>query len=216
MNAMENGMTHFPYALGECDGEGILYVTRNPGCSSLLKPNMEVLKDYKFQTHGWDIMEEIPIPIVEGNTLIEDGIVPAPQFMKLDVQGYEAFVLKGLDRYLDGVWGFEIETHFRELYKGEKLFFEMYEWLTVEHNFTLRQLDSVSWYDGDQVEWIAHFTKGPGPLTPGPQYLIDRFWSKMQGLDEPRMSAKSDKARVDSPFHAESLADMAYYEKYPY
>tara|TARA_Y100000034_G_scaffold136852_1_gene216398 strand:+ start:6131 stop:6943 length:813 start_codon:yes stop_codon:yes gene_type:complete len=215
LNSMTN-VKHYPYALGERQEERFLYQTRNPGCSSLLLPNIKVIKNYKFQTHIWDVMEEIPTMVIDGKTLIENHGVPAPDYMKLDTQGFEYFVLKGLGKYLEKVWAFEIETHFHEIYEGEKLFFEIHEWLTKEKGFMLRQLDNVSWYDGEQVEFLAYFMKSPGTTKPGDAYLRTRFFDKVNNLRPPLLSCYSDTARVDSPNAVLSKEYMEYYDEHPY
>lgn len=51
-----------------------------------------------------------------------------PVLLKIDVQGYERWVLDGAPRTLASVDFLVLELSFRELYEGEPLFFEMVEY----------------------------------------------------------------------------------------
>lgn len=76
-----------PMALGERDGEASLYVNQdgNSGMSSLL-----------HATTG----PATTVRVVRGDALIDSGKIPAPTAIKLDVEGGEEFVLRGLGRHL--------------------------------------------------------------------------------------------------------------------
>ena len=72
-----------PLALGDADGETTLYVntTGNAGMSSLVNTNTG---------------PGTRVRLARAETLVTAGAVPAPTVMKLDVEGAEAAVLRGL------------------------------------------------------------------------------------------------------------------------
>lgn len=76
-----------PMALGEREGEASLYVNDdgNSGMSSLMHASTG---------------PATTVRVVRGDTLIDAGKIPAPTAIKLDVEGGEEFVLRGLGRHL--------------------------------------------------------------------------------------------------------------------
>jgi hypothetical protein len=57
--------------------------------------------------------------------LIEQNILPVPDIIKLDVQGFELEVLKGMDKYLSQVSYLIVEVSFKEYYHGQPLFLDI-------------------------------------------------------------------------------------------
>ena len=92
--------------------------------------------------------------------LYEKGIVPAPDVIKLDVQGCEYEVLLGFGALLQNCLGIELEAHFFPLYRGQHLLHEVISLLST-YGFVLRKLDQnkLGNFDGDLVEVDAFFTK---------------------------------------------------------
>src|SRR5262249_32870133 len=56
------------------------------------------------------IAQQRQVQVRRLDTLIADGIVPQPDFIKVDVEGYEKAVLLGAEKALEGALGFEAET----------------------------------------------------------------------------------------------------------
>lgn len=124
------------FALGELTTTSTINVAGNSESSSIL--DME-------QTHE----ESAPDSVYIGKQLIEikalDDIFDEFSsfkriYLKLDVQGYEERVFKGLTKNLSKICAIQIEMSLVELYKGEKTFFEQSQFL-LSNGFRLMSLE---------------------------------------------------------------------------
>jgi FkbM family methyltransferase len=113
-----------PYALGNRDGKALLHITKAPSCSSIRKPNTSVVSRYPIAAK-FDILRTIEVTISRYDTLFTQGMVPQPDVLKIDVQGYEYEVLLGFGDLLRQVVGIEIEAHNAPVYEGQKLLSEI-------------------------------------------------------------------------------------------
>ena len=84
--------------------------------------------------------------------------MPAPDAVKIDVQGYEHEVLQGFGGLLQGCLGIELETHVYPVYQDQKLLGDLIA-LLEPYGFVLRRLSPVPSFDGDVVELDAWFTQ---------------------------------------------------------
>jgi FkbM family methyltransferase len=144
--------------LGKFDGSVKFYTTKHPGCSSCLIPDPNVLSEYPI-SDWFTVIHETNITIRSFCSLYQEGVVPLPDFVKLDVQGYELHVLEGFKEILNGVHGVELECHFRPLYDGQALFHEIYDMMR-HHGLKLRKICSQGNFCGEIVEINAFFSKG--------------------------------------------------------
>ena len=200
-------VTILPYALGNRNGISDFYVTRNSGCSSCLKPNYELLEKYPYTKGSFNLKRKTTVELVTLNSLIDKGKLPPPEFIKIDVQGLEYEVLEGCSRYLHNVKGIKLETHLQPLYEGERTFFEIYEYLYAQ-GFILRQMNNISYYDGEQIEYDAFFVR---PISADESYLFDMFFGKIYALEPPKMGAMSRTHRSNN-----TIPEKDFYNKYPW
>ncbi|MCO6499583.1 MAG: FkbM family methyltransferase [Vicingus serpentipes] len=84
------------YGLGEKESVEKLYVSDLSAISSFSKEHVEVMQEERFKGVNWD--NSIDIQMTTLDHLIEKYGVP--QFCKIDVEGYEYDVLKGLSKPL--------------------------------------------------------------------------------------------------------------------
>jgi FkbM family methyltransferase len=84
INNLKNVML-FPYALGEASKMGILHLDEDR--SSFVK---DIVNDMKKQR----------VKIFRGDEIIRTKGIPNPKVIKIDVEGYEYFVIKGLKKTL--------------------------------------------------------------------------------------------------------------------
>ena len=114
--------TVIPEAAGPEGGAFLLHVTRDPGRSSLLEPNAEVIARYG-EADEYHVTEKVPVRTAALGPLLESR-APAPlDLLKLDVQGFELEVLRTLTaEQLRRLLFLVVEVEFVELYRGQPLF----------------------------------------------------------------------------------------------
>lgn len=146
-------------ALSNIVGRRNLVITENPTCISLRSPNDAFLSNYEIRPH-FKVKEIQEVECSRYDTLHSLGVVPAPDAIKLDVQGCEYEVLLGFGSLLQNCVGVELEAHFFPLYRNQRLFHEITS-LMSDFGFVLRKLDQnkMANFDGDLVEVDAFYTK---------------------------------------------------------
>lgn len=82
------------------------------------------------------------------DAVLGEAQMPDPVLMKIDVQGYEARVLKGAPNTLRRVQYVIAETSFKPLYEGELLFTDL---LKLMQGFGFRFLRPVGWLQNDRT-----------------------------------------------------------------
>lgn len=154
---------YLPYALADKDGELLLHLTRDPGCSSCLPPALDTLKNYPIG-RLFEVVGTATVPARSFQSLAKSGGVPTPDFLKLDVQGFEYEILAGFGEHLQKVIGIELETHTRALYIGQKTMPDIVAFLAA-HNFQLRRIEQQGNFEGECLELNLFFSRVPNSLT---------------------------------------------------
>ncbi|MEK7818975.1 MAG: FkbM family methyltransferase [Bacteroidota bacterium] len=116
----------FNIALGESDGEVEMNVSGHITSSSLL-PMTDVHLN-AMQSSAIVSKEKIKVRAL--NSFLGKEIKASDRiYLKVDVQGFEMFVLRGADKILDQVEAIEIELSLAPLYKDVPLFLDMIKYL---------------------------------------------------------------------------------------
>jgi FkbM family methyltransferase len=126
-------------ALGDKNEARTLYVTRQPGCSSLLRPDISSSLPSVF-TSMYEIVEQVEVSVV----IAEDAFAAervVPDVLKLDVQGMELEILRGFGPLLYEVCVVELEVSFTATYANQPLFSDVYPWM-IENGFGLIQIST--------------------------------------------------------------------------
>jgi len=127
-------------AIGDFDGEQDIYVASNSVSSSLLpmlsqhekaEPSSKYIKTEKTKVCTLDGLIGDIIPDCYKNF-----------FIKIDTQGYEDKVLSGIKNNFHMVKGIQIELSTVPLYSGQKLYYEIINFL-VERGFNLCAISPV-------------------------------------------------------------------------
>jgi hypothetical protein len=63
------------------------------------------------------------------DTLMAEGVIPQPDFIKIDAQGFELNILKGCGDKLRNLIGIRLEAQLRPLYKEQPTFFDIYSFM---------------------------------------------------------------------------------------
>lgn len=144
-------------ALAEASGTRTLYVTAGSSCSSLREPDAEFLSAYTIAPL-LQVVRRVGVDCIRYDELFAQGVVPLPDVIKIDVQGFEYEVLQGFGELLDSCLGVELEAHMYPIYKGQRLLGDLVA-LLAEYGLVLRQIRPTGNFDDDCVEVDAFFTR---------------------------------------------------------
>jgi FkbM family methyltransferase len=167
------------YALGPESGKRKLYITRASGCTSFLEPNAEVLCEYEVRAY-FDLLRTVEIDVVAYESLVLGGKAPRPNFVKIDVQGFEREVLKGFGSVLEDVVAVEMEGHFRPIYLHQWTAPEMIEQMRA-WGFILREIRQQGFYEGEFVEGNFYFSRVPKKLDEDRLSML-KVWESVEGI----------------------------------
>ncbi len=91
-------------------------------------------------------------PMMTIDTLIDKGISPPPEFLKLDVQGYEMEILKGFIRHFAACLVIQCELSLLPMHPEMPLLHEMLAYLH-QRGFVLFDLDEIIRSSSDGAVW---------------------------------------------------------------
>ena len=123
------GIKYFPYALGEKNEKRKLYVTQDPNCTSLYKPNENFLKLY-HELQYVNLKKETEIETITLETFVDRHSIDEIDFIKIDVQGAALDVFKGSKKLLNNVLKIVCEVEFVPLYQDQPLFGDVSKFLS--------------------------------------------------------------------------------------
>ncbi|NES66306.1 MAG: FkbM family methyltransferase [Okeania sp. SIO2D1] len=146
-----------PHALGNSNSEATIYLTSSRACSSLRKPNFALLNYYLVKSR-FKVIKEEKINCYRYDYLVKHQNAPVPEFVKIDVQGFEYEVLEGFGEILNQVLAVELESHFYPIYQGQKLAVEVIQYL-AKYGLVLRKIEPHGPFNGELVEANLFFTK---------------------------------------------------------
>ncbi len=132
-----------PLAISDSQKEHKLYITDNPGCSSISPPEEFVVSSFLW-CGGEKPKSEAFIKTTSLDEWAKQNGISHADYVKIDVQGAELDVLKGAKEILKTTYFMEIEIEFNPLYKGIPLFshidlflrdqgFVLYRFLDLNH-----------------------------------------------------------------------------------
>jgi FkbM family methyltransferase len=113
--------TFLPYAIGD-GSAGTLHICKLPGMTSLLEPDMEILRHFHGFGRWGTVLRTMP---VQTRRLDDIPEVDKADYIKLDLQGGELSVLRGASKVLEHVLVVHIEVQFVPFYKDQPLFAEL-------------------------------------------------------------------------------------------
>ncbi len=123
-----------PCALGPTEGRAIMQVMDFSDASSLLPATAAGLQEFKIKPAA-----NQEVPVIPLDLLVAREKLPAPDLIKLDVQGYELEVLRGGEQCLQHARAVLCEVSFAKFYEGQPLFHEVVAFLGAR-GFSLHAL----------------------------------------------------------------------------
>lgn len=117
-----HGDLYFPYAAWDREGVIPLHVAREPSCSSVHPPNMDVLSGFASQHRDVRVTQSVvDVPAIPLDVLFGRERVRA-DFVKIDTQGSEGEIVSGARSTLaSGAVGVLLETWCIEVHRGQAL-----------------------------------------------------------------------------------------------
>ena len=115
------GVKYYPYALGKANERRKLYITQHPMCSSLYKPNEELIKLYNNFEVAY-LKDETEIDTITLDYFIDRHEIGNIDFIKVDVQGAELDIFQGAAKALKDVLKIVCEVEFVPHYENQPLF----------------------------------------------------------------------------------------------
>jgi FkbM family methyltransferase len=126
-----------PVALGDEDGSAEIHVSANSWSSSLLDMGERHLRSAPESAY----VGTEPVTTARLDTIWDEVARPEDRvFLKLDVQGFEMYVLRGATASLDKVVGVQVELALAHLYEGDSPWREVVDHLE-QRGFELAGLE---------------------------------------------------------------------------
>lgn len=179
--------------LDEC-GQAQLFLTKNQGSSSFLRPNARYLRPFS-ESKMFEVGSTRTVNVDTLDRQLTSIGVDDVDFLKLDTQGTELQVLRGSQSILRTapVFGVQVEVEFAQIYEGQPLFPDVDGYLR-QNGFELFDLRTCYW-----KRTVGQAVGGPkGQLIWGDAlYLgeLEQFFAALDRLhDSVRRAAKLLKA----------------------
>jgi len=108
-------------ALHKDKGTIDFYLTKQKTASSVFVPNKNFIQQFP-EEERYKISEVLKLEVASLDSQLKEHGISDPDFMKLDTQGSELFILEGATNALSNVFGLEIEVEFNQIYEKQPLF----------------------------------------------------------------------------------------------
>lgn len=123
--------------LGDSDGKAIINISKNSVSSSILDIHNSLVET----APETEYISKEEIKISRLDTFLKEIGFTNRFFLKLDAQGFESKILEGAAGCFNSIYALQLELSYVSLYKGEKLFDEMKEFIESS-GFYLSSLES--------------------------------------------------------------------------
>lgn len=168
------------FGLGADDGkEEVLHLTASRGKSSLLEPDTGA----PFYEEAWSVEERAKVTVRRFDQIWQSDW-GAPEFVKIDVQGYETEVVKGFGDLLRSVLCFELEAQLLPFYIGQPLFQQVHDFMHG-HGFDLVKMRPLGLFRENVIaEMNVFFVRRDVHADPRAM-----FWKRMNDVGSHRRMA---------------------------
>jgi FkbM family methyltransferase len=141
----DGGRTRFFHAaLHESRARLTLYIAKDRGLTSIFKPNRAFLDSFP-ESDRFDTVATAEMDVDTMDDVLAGAGVDGVDFVKVDTQGSELFILRGAERLLrTRAVGIEVEVEFSPIYTDQPLFADVDAYLRPL-GYTLFDLRPVFW-----------------------------------------------------------------------
>lgn len=177
LRSMYPGLQVLEVGLSNHSGQVVLHETAHPGCSSVYRPNTPFLARYRIADWFREVRDHT-IAVERYDRLLLSGQAPRPDFVKIDVQGYEYEILQGFGDTLNDILVLEVEAHFYPIYHGQKLLHDLVDMMAL-HGMMLCAVRPQMNFDQDLVEVNAYFARKPDLVDEVRRPVLDQIMRVM-------------------------------------
>lgn len=185
----QKNITLVPVGLAEELEEKVLYLTKEPACSSLYKPNTRLTQKYPALDCAKEV-EQITVNVSTLDIWAKEEKLNYIDYIKIDTQGAELSILKGGENILSTMRFLEIEVEFNPIYDGQPVFSDVDHYLR-KHGFVLWRFSNLVHYSQneesniilgtDTINYDQHRLEHE--LRGGQLYWADAFYIKKDIVD---------------------------------
>lgn len=185
----QKNITLVPVGLAEEPEEKVLYLTKEPACSSLHKPNTRLTQKYPALDCAKEV-EQITVNVSTLDIWAKEEKLNYIDYIKIDTQGAELSILKGGENILSTMRFLEIEVEFNPIYDGQPVFSDVDHYLR-KHGFVLWRFSNLVHYSQneesniilgtDTINYDQHRLEHE--LRGGQLYWADAFYIKKDIVD---------------------------------
>ena len=144
-----------PIGLDEKSGNKILYLTKEPGCSSLYAPNKNLTSNYPALSCAKEVAQ-VEVSLTSLDEWAKSISLKYIDYMKIDTQGAELSILKGGKMILPTMRYLEVEVEFNPIYDGQPTFSDIDIYLR-KFGFVLWKFSNfVHYSQGDESEIVMN------------------------------------------------------------
>lgn len=167
-------------ALGDRNGTTPLYATRNKAYSSIFKPDLQRLKGSP-SADQYQVESEARIETCRLDGLVKQGLVPAPDLVRIEAPGLEYNALRGLGALLDSVMAVETSLYLYPVYKKQKLLADIVD-LLDSSGLVLHRLvppaRAANQFGSELMKMSAIFLRKQRPADALGRYqLLEEIWA---------------------------------------
>ncbi len=145
------GITFIPKALADTAGQRTLYITSEPACSSIYKPDPNLTNNVTELFCAREV-KNISLDVTTLDSWAKDAGISKIDFLKLDTQGSELDILVGAEEVLRSVRALEVEVEFNPIYIDQPLFADV--------DIHLRKRGYVLWKLSNMAHYSNHNFSG--------------------------------------------------------
>ena len=156
--------------VSEKKGKKKFYLCQEEQNSSTFKPNEDLYKLYP-RAERFKIKKDLLLD----STTIDAISFDYADFVKLDIQGGELGALRGCDKTLRKILGFEVEVEFQDIYKNQPLFNDVFEFLTTRGFVFADFTRLVRWERNDLYSYNGQCIWGDTIFLRTPEYIMNNF-----------------------------------------
>jgi FkbM family methyltransferase len=158
-----------PVALSGKGGTRTLFVAREPACSSICGPDMDVIRQHSG-SEIFTTVRQVPLETITLQQAIEKFDLPNPDFIKIDVEGAELEILTGAQDIIRDCSGILFESSLAPLYLNGSLFGDVATHL-LRQGFSITSFDPIGSHGGTHMVIDASACRNP-KIENRRQYLL--------------------------------------------